>query len=721
LTRVRLLPVLALAALLAAAPLAAALGASTAVLRVRGHDGLGVETHLPAITGAGVTVAVLDTGVDVEHPTFAGAFLAGLDVSSPCSNPVSDPAGTDATCYAARDVSTAPDDTNGHGTHVASILLGRGDAAGGVPKGVAPGAKLVVVKIAPSLASLESGGLLRGLKWIEEFNAGRTRFGQPTGAERVRVVSVSFSTHAPGSTSSPEAQAIDRLSAAGVAVVVAAGNCGPAPSSADRQLCGGDTGSNRVGNPGMACAAITVGAVDDGGSKDRADATLAGFSSRGPGGASTCPGAIKPDVVAPGVAITGASHDAVPGAARGARESSGTSQATPHVAGILALMLQANASLAPADLKRLLASTATLPDGSRPPNPRPDWGHGLVDAFAAVRAAMGGNKPPRVSLVTDAAHGSVPVGTRVVFEASGSTDDLGIASIAWRFDDGVRASGPRANRTFDTPGARSVEVAVTDLEGAVARANATIRVIAPDRTTDEPPVARLTFEPSAVVVGEPVVFDGRASTDDVGVVEWSWDVHDDGTVDARGERVRWTGFGEPSVVVVRLTVRDTLGQAATAVGTLLVERAPVEDPAPATPSAPRDATPPTLSIVSPEDGARRLEGEILVSWRAGDDAVRVVVWLDDVAVHETDRGGAGRVALRASAGPHTLLLKAWDEAGNAAIARASFSAYAAEPLEPADAGEPDVEPAPAPRGVPGPALLAIALGLAAAARLTRRR
>ncbi|MDT9680977.1 S8 family peptidase [Streptomyces sp. TRM76323] len=253
--------------------------------------------------GTGVTIAVLDTGVDATHPDLAGRVVAERNFSS----------AADA------------EDRQGHGTHVASTAAGTGARSGGAHKGVAPGAKLLSGKVLDDDGFGSDSQILAGIEWAV--------------AQGADIVNLSL-----GSTDTPELDpleaAVNQISAdKGVLFAVAAGNSG--------------SGASTVESPGSAEAALTVGAVDDSGA-------LADFSSRGP---RTGDGGVKPDVTAPGVDITAA---AAPGSALAERHGqspdgyltiSGTSMATPHVAGAAAVLKQRNPHWTYAELKGALTGS----------------------------------------------------------------------------------------------------------------------------------------------------------------------------------------------------------------------------------------------------------------------------------------------------------------------------------------------------------------------------
>ncbi|MET9655785.1 S8 family serine peptidase [Streptomyces sp. NPDC006510] len=262
-------------------------------------------------TGKGVKIAVLDTGVDDTHPDLKGQVLEAKNFSA----------------------SSDTKDRYGHGTHVASIASGTGAKSGGKFKGVAPDAKLLAGKVLDDSGFGDDSGILAGMEWAV--------------AQGADVINLSL-----GGGDTPEVDpleaAVNKLSAdKGVLFAIAAGNEGD--------------GAGTVGSPGSADAALTVGAVDD---NDK----LADFSSRGP---RVGDGAIKPDVTAPGVDITAA---AAPGSVIDQEEGqnppgyltiSGTSMATPHVAGAAALLKQQHPKWKYAELKGAL--TASTKPGTYTP------------------------------------------------------------------------------------------------------------------------------------------------------------------------------------------------------------------------------------------------------------------------------------------------------------------------------------------------------------------
>ena len=285
------------------------------------------QTHVPAawdagFDGSGVKVAVLDTGYDPGHPDLAGRVIGSADFT-PEPGVV---------------------DHNGHGTHVASTIAGTGAASAGLYRGVAPGASLLIGKVLDGSGTGEDSQVMAGMSWAV--------------GQHAAIVSMSLGGD-PGDGSSPLERAVDELSSTSTTLfVIAAGNSGPTPGT--------------ITSPGAAASALTVGAVD--GTDSMAD-----FSSRGP----LINGEIKPNIVAPGVNIV---------AARAAGTSlgdpvddnyttlSGTSMATPHVAGIAAILKQEHPKWSGALIKSAVTSSAVSLDGVT----ASDTGVGRVDAGRAI-------------------------------------------------------------------------------------------------------------------------------------------------------------------------------------------------------------------------------------------------------------------------------------------------------------------------------------------------
>lgn len=302
-------------------------------------------------TGRGVTIAVIDSGIDGTH--------SDLPFGSKVAQNVKIAPDLFGTGPLVLEGLSNTDTTSGHGTHVAGIAGGTGAALGGKYRGVATGAKLVGIGTGEALFILTA---LEGFDWVLQ---NRLRYG-------IRVISNSWGTSGAFSPADPINVASRLARDAGLVVVFAAGNEGP--------------GANTL-NP--YCVAEWVICVAAGNKDGR---SLADFSSRGIAGDP----ALRPTITAPGVDIASArattgivinSFLAVDLVKLGAdalsyAAASGTSMATPHVSGVVALMLEANPKLTPDQVKAALQLTATPMPGYQPH----EVGAGYVNAFEAVRA-----------------------------------------------------------------------------------------------------------------------------------------------------------------------------------------------------------------------------------------------------------------------------------------------------------------------------------------------
>lgn len=287
------------------------------------------------LTGKGVKVAVLDTGIDTTHPDLSGGKVVAQANFSEADSVT---------------------DHYGHGTHVASIVAGTGARSSGQRKGVAFKASLLNGKVLDDSGFGSESGIIAGMEWAAR--------------QRARVVNMSLGGW-PTDGTDPMSQAVTRLTNQyRTLFVVAAGNSGP----------GGQT----VETPGAATAALTVGAVD-------AEDQLADFSSRGPRSGDY---AMKPDITAPGVDIVAAR---AAGTALGEpvgqwyTRATGTSMATPHVAGAAAIMAQRWPSWTPGRIKAVLMGTASpSPSASvySQGGGRLDVGHAIGQRLIARRANL---------------------------------------------------------------------------------------------------------------------------------------------------------------------------------------------------------------------------------------------------------------------------------------------------------------------------------------------
>ncbi len=287
------------------------------------------------LRGAGVTIGSIDTGVNASHPDLAGKIVAWHDFANGSPTPI---------------------DENGHGTHTAGTLVG--GSAGGAPIGVAPDAHLVVARAMGADGVGSGSALLAAAEWMTDPD------GNPATADQPSVINNSWS--ASNANDTWFRPMIRRWLDLGIVPVFAAGNNGPSAGS--------------VASPAGYPEAIAVGASDT-------DQSIPPFSARGPViwqnadglGPAAGTALAKPDLVAPGVGVTST-------VGSGYLAYSGTSMASPHVAGVAALIREANPSLSPQAVGDILRMTA---DDIGAPGVDPSSGYGQVDALRAVEAAAG--------------------------------------------------------------------------------------------------------------------------------------------------------------------------------------------------------------------------------------------------------------------------------------------------------------------------------------------
>ncbi len=290
--------------------------------------------------GQGVTVAVLDTGID-NLPDFSGRLVGGVDLTGR-NNPYQD--------------------SYGHGTFVAGLIAGSGVLSNGQYSGEAPGARLVSVKVAGSDGTTHLGTLISGLQWAVDQ---RNRYG-------IKILNISLGFRPSQSTViNPLDRAVEVVWNSGIAVVASAGNAGPF--------------NGTILSPGDDPLVITAGALDDMATAPVTDDEMTDFSSAGP----TSPdGWVKPDLATSGRSVVSLAapgstiYNNYPSARVGAANfvGSGTSFSAAITSGAAALVLADNPGLTPNQIKaRLLGTANPGPVG----NPFVD-GHGALNAYAAA-------------------------------------------------------------------------------------------------------------------------------------------------------------------------------------------------------------------------------------------------------------------------------------------------------------------------------------------------
>lgn len=416
--------------------------------------------------GEGVTIAIVDTGVDLAHEDLADRLWAnpgevpGNGVDDDGNGFVDDVRGWD---FVNNDAD--PRDDNGHGTHCAGIAAAATDNARGIA-GMAPGARIMAVKVLDSRGSGSTATLAEGISYALDNGADiiSVSIGGPTGASVLHA-------------------AVRRAAAAGVPVVVAAGNEGGA-----------------VLYPAAYAESLCVGASD-------ADDVRASYSNFGP----------ALDVLAPGGTPGKAIYSTVRN--NGYDFKIGTSMATPHVAGVAALLKGERPGLSAEAVDHLLSETALRPGGY-------GWdqyyGHGLVQARGALDLMLADATPPVSEVTTELAP---PEGVLVRIQAEDV--GLGVDRIDWWLDDGTRGSGPQAEVTY--PGWRTFSWTAADLAGNREET----RSVSFEVTDTLPPVT--VSDAKSVYYGGSAVITLTATDRGIGVAQTSWSL--DGGPAVHGMRV----------------------------------------------------------------------------------------------------------------------------------------------------------------------------------------
>jgi serine protease AprX len=341
---------------------------------------------IPGVTGAGVTVAVVDSGI-APHPALSGKVLASVSKVS------GDPSTNDA---------------HGHGTHIAGIIAGNSTASKYVTSlykgGIAPDVKLVNVRVLGENGTGWTSDVIAGIEWVIENRA----------KYNIRVMNLSLGhpVTEPSATD-PLCRAVMNATLNGIIVIVSAGNSGKAEDGTP--ILGGIT------SPGNSPFAITVGAMNTKGTVSRADDVMTTYSSRGP---TKFEHAVKPDVVAPGNKVVSlethgsylqrnySQFHLAGNNSNAYMHLSGTSMSAAIVSGGVALLLQGSPKMSTEQLKIALQSGASyMKDGGLMAG-----GAGSVNFWASRKNAANG----LTNLVTTLVGGLLSPSGGPVFWDSGS-------------------------------------------------------------------------------------------------------------------------------------------------------------------------------------------------------------------------------------------------------------------------------------------------------------
>ncbi len=346
---------------------------TTGITRIAPDNDLRVRNGGFPVSGHNVTVAVLDTGINGLHPDLSGKVVQNVRLADVQSAPI-----TFVNPVTVENLQNS-DPVAGHGTFVSGIIAGSGSSSGGRYSGVAPGARLLGL----SAGDVDLTHVLSGFDYLLDRGPSYS----------VKVVNCSFSANSVYDTNDPVNIATKMLTDRGVNIVFSAGNTGPSNSSM---------------NPyATAPWVVGVGATDQNG-------VLASFSSRGTFGSDASPTLVAPGANVASIRST-VSTTSVGGVA-GADQSrltpgelpfyttaNGTSFSAPQVSGAIAMMLEANPSLTPAQIKQILARTAT----PLPKYFQHEVGAGMLNTYAAILEAAFPNRPMgifRSTLTSNSVH-----------------------------------------------------------------------------------------------------------------------------------------------------------------------------------------------------------------------------------------------------------------------------------------------------------------------------
>ncbi len=356
------------------------------------------------VSGKGMNIALVDTGVDNEHPGLSDKFIAGYDAVCYVH--------TDPTCLLSNplredDGSFDPDDGNQHGTACMGMASATGLEADGSQSdyyGAAPNATLIDIRIGTDVGAgpfenylLEQEfyeSAMNGLQWVIDHRDDEW----PGVSEEfygIDIISLSWgiTSHENGGSdgSDMHSRILDDAMNAGIIVSVAAGNDGP--------------DNDGLSGMGSSDLSVTVAATDDQNTVNRDDDTIAGYSSRGPrkdNGDNNPLNELKPEISAPGSNIVQAEGCVTSGGCSNlindasgntyTGRGSGTSYATPSVSGVMALVWEANENLTPLQLKEVLKQTSERRGEPSIPEVDPYWnrdfGYGMIDAYSATKLAI---------------------------------------------------------------------------------------------------------------------------------------------------------------------------------------------------------------------------------------------------------------------------------------------------------------------------------------------
>lgn len=384
--------------------------------------------------GEGVVIAAMDTGVDLNHPDLMSKYRGGM-------NSWYDPSGEHPEPY----------DASGHGTQVMGVLVGGN--AGGTAIGVAPGAQWIAAKVFNDAGQAPYSVIHLGFQWLLNPD------GVSGSDDAPNVVNISWGLGGVNKCETEFQPDVEALTGAGIAVVFAAGNSGPNPSTSI--------------SPGNLPGAFAVGAVN-------ITNNIYTLSSRGP---CACDGTIYPDMAAPGVGIRTSTLTYGGAFPNSYVTLSGTSFAAPHVAGAMALLLSAFPDLTVDDLEAVLKDSAfDLGD----PGPDNSYGYGLLKVLAAYQLLFS----PVPDIFADPSsyefskikegNFSAPKTFTVVNEGTGDLSIIDIAITGTHFNEFLKQTDGCSGQILAPSQICTLEVVFSPTSGGVKNANLSISTNDPD-------------------------------------------------------------------------------------------------------------------------------------------------------------------------------------------------------------------------------------------------
>ncbi len=507
-------------------------------------------------SGAGVRICVTDTGIDSNHWMFQDwpdTTQTRIDYAA-------------AQNYISPGI--FPEDDHGHGAHVSGIAAGReGLFFNSLPlQGIAPKATIIPVKVLDSTGQGDGSNLIAAFQHCTSPDL-------PGGPAKVISVSLGYGPFSDRATCDAEdvVAAANAAVDAGAVIVAASGNDGnadgmSAPACGSKVISVGATWDYTGFNLNDYFYCLAFATVD----------TVLCFSNKSP----------MLDVVAPGCSIHSAAADLINDAPNAVTAMCGTSQATPHVSGLAALLLQQNPGLTPAAVRDCIRNGAV---DKGPAGFDPAYGYGRIDAVNSLTLCSPTgppNQPPTAGFTYSC------TGFACNFTSTSTDTDGAINSTSWNFGDGASGSGPTTSHTYATGGNYNVVLTVTDDDGATAQQSQSVRV-------NNPPTASFTYSCTDLACN----FDGTGSSDPGGtILSYVWSFGDGGT--GSGSTTSHT-YSTAGTRIVTLTVTDNDGAVDDDSKSVTVST-----PAPSIPTAPSNLN---VSVTSTGTG-KKLKYTANLSW-----------------------------------------------------------------------------------------------------------